>query len=142
MFTFSEHLSYVAKSRSLVMSLAGSLLLNLASILFYSGHIISFSFDLPRIHVCYPEHGIMIQRVVFILYQKMISQSESTILRGGIQYTCIYLFTTLVTYLCWHVFRINNASIDYLLLHHYKWVLCFYFYLSFLNYFIEVKIVF
>lgn len=92
MFTFSEHLSYVAKSRSLVMSLAGSLLLNLASILFYSGHIISFSFDLPRIHVCYPEHGIMIQRVVFILYQKMISQSESTILRGGIQYTCIYVY--------------------------------------------------
>lgn len=136
MFTFSEHLSYVAKSRSLVMSLAGSLLLNLASILFYSGHIISFSFDLPRIHVCYPEHGIMIQRVVFILYQKMISQSESTILRGGIQY--IYIYSRPWS----HVFRINNASIDYLLLHHYKWVLGFYFYLSFLNYFIEVKIVF
>ena len=80
------------------MCLTGSLLLNLASVLYFSGHIISFSFDLPRKHVCYPEHGIMIQRVVFILYQKMISQSESTILRGGIQY--IYLFTTLVTYLC------------------------------------------
>lgn len=78
LFTFSKPLSYVAKSRSLVMCLTGSLLLNLASVLYFSGHIISFSFDLPRKHVCYPEHGIMIQRVVLIKNDQPIRINNST----------------------------------------------------------------